>query len=1466
LSNCGIPTFLDQQNLMAGQNWPQALERALKDSCAVAVFVGAEIGRWQWPEIGFALDRQANNPQFPVIPVLLDGADTSRSFLFLNTWVDLRGQSIHESKSIQRLVNALSKPEDSSTAPVVELNPYRGLEFFDEAHAPFFFGRETFIDELVERLTQQRKNFVAVIGASGSGKSSVVRAGLIPQLRRRRPPNETWDVAVFTPGAKPWLRLANALGPLRFPEKSDTELDIEIDKLARALNSGEISLGSLLDRILLRQGQMHRLLLIVDQLEELFTLTPQQERSVFIQELISSLAVKGIVLVPTLRADFYGQAIESNRQLSDLLGQEQVTLGRLNSKELHRVVVDPAHLAKLDFDPGLPELLLSDAGNEPGNLPLLQHALLELYVHRQGNRLTNKAYQAIGGIRQSIAKAAEREFKRWETKDQGPLVRRIFTQLVRLARADEGQEDTRRRVPIATLPPEAKPIIDEFASYQFRLLVKASERMANNTADKNNELLPSSEHETVEVAHEALIREWTRLKDWLNEDRGFYLWRQRLDQAIRDYEEHGEHLDYLLQGPQLKEAEGKLSAPMPEPLSEPQNDFIQASLKERDRIKQEAKVAEEKRLLEKQEFEERERKALKEAAVQERRARTAAERAKQVSWMGTIISIFIASIAIYLYWEADEQRIQAQNEKNRAEKMAWNIQSNELITKAENLFYSNPDQSILLGLAAQSISDTQKVETYLRYALENFNTNIVLRRINGFISTAKFSPDGKFIITIRDDSTVHLWEAISGKELAVLRGHDGIVNTALFSPDGNFIITASWDRTARLWEVASGKEVAVLRGHDDDVFTAQFSPDGKYIITASGDHTVRLWEVASRKELLVLRGHDRFITTAQFSSDEKAIITASYDKTVRVWEVASGKEVAVLRGHNGPVTSAQFSPDGKSIITVSYDNTIRLWKAPLHKKLTTLREHNKHVTTTQFSPNGKSTIIPSEDSTARVWEISSSKEVTVLRGHKGNVYSAKFSPDGKSIITVSSDKTTRLWEVASGMEVAVLRGHDGPVNSAQFSSDGEFIVTASDDSTARVWEVTSGKELAVLRGHNGPVTTAQFSPDGKSIITVSYDNTIRLWKAPSHKELTILQGHNGPVTTAQFSPDGKYIITASEDSTARVWEITSGKELAVLRGHNGPVTSAQFSPDGKFIVTASEDSTARLWEATERKELVVLRGHNDPITSAQFSPDGKYIITTSEDSTARLWEVTVGKELAVLRGHNDTVTTAKFSLDGKYIITASDDSTARLWEVATGKILAVLLGHIDTITTAQFSPNGKYIITASEDSTVRVWKFASGKEVAILRGHEDTITLAYSSFDGKYIITASYDNTARIWEAASGKALAILRGHNDPITSAQFSPDGKYIITASYDNTIRLWEAVSGKELVVLEGHHASVTTVHFSPNGKLIISASKDGTASLWQCTSCRPIEEIITELTKRVGRNLTEDEQRRFGLLDRD
>jgi WD40 repeat protein len=615
-----------------------------------------------------------------------------------------------------------------------------------------------------------------------------------------------------------------------------------------------------------------------------------------------------------------------------------------------------------------------------------------------------------------------------------------------------------------------------------------------------------------------------------------------------------------------------------------------------------------------------------------------------------------------------------------------------------------------------------------------------------------------------------------------------------------------------------------LRGHEGQVFSAQFSADGKTVLTASSDKTARLWDVASGQELRVLRGHEDRVTSAQFSADGKTVVTASLDKTARLWDVASGQELRVLRGHEGAINSAQFSADGKTVLTASSDRT------------------------------------------ARLWDVVSGQELQVLRGHEGRhegwVYSAQLSADGKTVLTASSHGTARLWDVASGQELRALRGHRGAVHSAQFSTDGKKVLTAGADKTARLWDVASGQELQVLRGHEDRVTSAQFSADGKAVLTASWDKTARLWDVASGQELRVLRGHAGRVYSAQFSADGRTVVTASSDKTARLWDVASSQELRALRGHEGPVNSAQFSADGHTVATASWDRTARLWDVASSQELRALRGHEGPVNSAQFSADGHTVVTASWDRTARLWDVASGQELRALRGHEDAVTSAQFSADGKTVVTASSDKTARLWDVASGKELRVLRGHEEWVSSAQFSADGKTVLTASRDETARLWEVASGQELRVLRGHVDAVTSAQFSADGKTVVTASSDRTSRLWDVASGKELRVLRGHVDAVTSAQFSADGKTVVTASSDKTARLWDVASGKELRVLRGHEDAVNSAQFSADGKTLLTASNDKTARLWECAECRPVQELVVEIARKVGRELTEDERRRFGL----
>jgi formylglycine-generating enzyme required for sulfatase activity len=574
----GIATFFDREDLVAGLPWPHALEDALRSVRAVAVFLGPNgLGLWQKREMGFALDRQvqeesAGHP-FPVIPVLLPGADPVPGFLFLNTWVDLR-RDLTDPEALDGLVLSVRGETARASAEWAAVCPYRGLRAFDEEHAAFFFGQKFKGKDFADRLlgAALSRNLVAVVGPSGSGKSSEVHAGLLPLLRRQRPPALTWDAVSFTPGAQPFHHLAAALIPLLEPALDETDRLKQAQKLGGALAGGEVHVDAAIERLVSKSAGTDRLLVVVDQFEELFTQTPESERRPFVDAVLAALDRAPLTLMLTLRADFYGHAIALSRELSDRIEQRVVNLGPMRRKELERAIVEPARRAGLAFEPGLAERILDDVGKEPGNLPLLEFALTELWMRRQQQvrPLTHAAYEEIGGMAGAIAQRAEAEFAKF-TPERQAIARRIFTRLVRVAQPDEGTEDTRQRATLAELSLRPQPgeaaevgaVVQALTGWESRLLVTGRDQATGE--------------ETVEVAHEALIHHWARLQTWLDEDREFLLWRQRLRGALANWERTSQDEGSLLRGGLLAEAERWLTE-RPDGLNPDERDYIQESI------------------------------------------------------------------------------------------------------------------------------------------------------------------------------------------------------------------------------------------------------------------------------------------------------------------------------------------------------------------------------------------------------------------------------------------------------------------------------------------------------------------------------------------------------------------------------------------------------------------------------------------------------------------------------------------------------------------------------------------------------------------------------------------------------------------------------------------------------------------------------------------------------------------------
>jgi hypothetical protein len=555
----GIRTFLDRDHLVAGLPWPQALEQALKSARAVAVFLGPhDFGFWQKREMFFALDLQiqaeGENWKLPVIPVLLKDAQPQPGFLFLNTWVDFR-DSAGESLALETLLRAIEQDERSTARAYSSVCPYLGLQPFREEDHAFYFGREAFVEQLINKITHHR--IVSVVGPSGSGKSSVVLAGLLPRLRRQRPPLLTWDAISFTPRDNPWWRLAYALMPLLEPDLSEPRRIEGTGILTRALLERNGALAGTFARVLERSRGTSRLLVVVDQFEEMFTLAGvdeelndektrkeaeerKQKRAWFLEDLLASAKSTPINVVLTLRADYYSHALSASRELSDALEKGQVPLGPMLVDELRQAIERPAGLVGLDFEPGLVNRLLNDVAEEPGRLPLLEYALKRLWDKREDRSLTARAYDSFKGVTGAIGDEADRIYTSLSETEKNAC-RALFGRLVRVSPADTEGADTRRRATRQEIGEAGWQIALRLASPDLRLLVIA--------------LDPQTSHETAEVAHEALIRNWKRLRNWIQEDRDFLLWRQQLEVFLSVRESSGvSGEEALLRGFALQQA------------------------------------------------------------------------------------------------------------------------------------------------------------------------------------------------------------------------------------------------------------------------------------------------------------------------------------------------------------------------------------------------------------------------------------------------------------------------------------------------------------------------------------------------------------------------------------------------------------------------------------------------------------------------------------------------------------------------------------------------------------------------------------------------------------------------------------------------------------------------------------------------------------------------------------------------
>jgi WD40 repeat protein len=1267
----GIDVWFDKDNLKPGDRWMESLETAIAASSAMVVYVGRlGVQHWVDREVRYGLELNTREgDRFKLIPVLDDRAEFSGLPPFLSQQQGIRAS---DPDAIRKLLDVLHGDGTRAvpTAYWATHSPFRSLQSFEPDDAWLFFGRDRDTGDLLDRL--QTAHVLMVIGNSGSGKSSLLRAGLVPALRRGRlsingQVAEQWRIAIFRPGADPFGELVDHLPAQLASDLPPAHRDELITRWRQTFPAGGDAIRNGLAAV---ASGGDRTLLVVDQFEELFTLAPERVRHSYIDGLLNAAESDRVWVVLGLRADFYAHCLAHPR-LKPFLEQNFSVL-LMKPEQLREAIESRLALAGVRAEDGLTDTLLADVATEPGNLALLEYALAQLWDREPGRYnsrpLTNKRYEEIGRLKGAIGRQATAAYAALPSGQQ-QLTRRIFVELVHLG---EGAQDTSRRVTKETLlsmgnADDVTQLLDVLASKRL---------IATSAGEKRGQ--PAF----VEVSHEALIREWAELRQWVDEDREEIRFARRLESDAEDWQRTKEP-SALLRGARLLKAEDWLK--MHAEASEPKRAFVTASRADEEDA-QARKLGEERQL--------RDAAEAREHAERIAESRQLAAQAEQLRAVDQPSALKLALSAFSLEKSPEARLAIARcfsSAPTTLQGHTHSVQSAAFSPDGMRIVTASWDRTARVWDARTG----QVVATLAHRAL---------------ITSAMFSPDGKRIVTASADQTARVWDARTGQVVARL-GHTDSVSSAAFSPDGMRIVTASDDQTARVWSAGTAQVLATLRGHTGVITSAAFSPDRMRIVTASADRTARVWDAGTGQVLATLQEHTGAVLSAAFSPDGMRIVTASVDHTARVWDARTGQVLATLQGHTGAVLNAAFSPDGTRIVTASDDHTARVWDAGTGQVLATLQGHTGVVQNAAFSPDQMRLVTASADHTARVWDARTGQVLATLQEHTGAVLSAAFSPDGMRLVTASADHTARVWDAGTGQVLATLQGHTGAVLSAAVSPDGTRIVTASADHTARVWDADTGQGLATLQGHTGAVLSAAFSPDGTRIVTASADQTARVWDAGTRQVLARL-GHTDAVSSAAFSPDGMRIVTASADHTARVWDAGTGQVLATLLGHTGVVQNAAFSPDEMRIVTASDDHTARVWDARTGQGLATLQGHTGNVWSAAFSPDGTRIVTASWDRTARVWDARTGQVLDTLQGHTDRIISAAFSPDGARIVTASWDRTARVWDARTGQVLATLQGHPNPVNSAAFAPDGTRIVTAGE--TARVFRILSFDDVAAI--------------------------------------------------------------------------------------------------------------------------------------------------------
>ncbi len=1280
-------------------------------------------------------------------------------------------------------------------------NPFPGLRPFESTETHLFFGRDGQSEELLRRL--RRTHFLAVVGTSGSGKSSLVRAGLLPALQGglMASAGSDWRIAILRPGGDPIGNLARALeSALVLGSRNEKDSDIQAVMAETTLRRSSLGLVELVSRARTKLNDngeplfpdYENLLVVVDQFEELFRFkqlieeeTSKEDAAAFVKLLLEAVGQRAekIYVVLTMRSDFLGDCSQF-WELPEAINNGQYLIPRMTRDERREAISGPVAVGQGAISEPLVNQLLNDVGDNPDQLPILQHALMRTWDYwlshrRNGNPIDIPDYNAIGGMAEALSRHADEAYAELNDSQQA-IAEKLFKGLT-----EKGTDNREIRRPMEvqeicelTGADEAAVIaVIEVFRREGRsfLMPPPTDALTGSSVHLNRESL-------IDISHESLIRNWERLKKWTEEEAQSARIYKRLSETAILHKRGEEALlkDPALQGAldwRKKNKPNLVWARRYHPEFETALTFLEASVGAREA-----------------ELQELDRQRKREISY------------KRTRWTTLIFGLaFILSLASLTFaysklsqarstlTAAQMQRVLAVQAADEATKLKLSAESDARMAEEESMNAKDAQHVALkekkeaelakakavqqaqvaakrevIATHAKQLADLEKAEalkaqeqslhlfydanlnlTQSEYSAGRFErANRLLQRFSQpLVEQTDNLPRGEAAgqgQDLRGFEWYHLWRAIHSKRSSAI-GHKDIVNAVAYSPDGKILATGGADNIVKLWSTETQKEIGSQEDPSNGIAALSFSPDGKILAYSAGG-VVKLIDTNDQRTLSTLHLGTAIVPSLAFSPDGRVLATANANQ-ITLWNVSTGSVLANWKGHSGFITSMAYSPDGKVLATGGVDHTVKLWDTGTFRELTT------------------------------------------LTGHTGMVSSIAISPDGKTLATGSKDQTVILWDIVTLRRLPSLEGHTDSVSSLAFSLDGKTLAIGSRDGTVDLWDIATRRELATYQ--TGVVTSLSFSRDGTTLAVGGGDTTVKLLNTASLPMLSTESLEQGvSATSLAFSSDGTTVAVGA-DGKVKVLNIKGGDKVT-LPSDMGTTYSVAVSPDGKYLAAGGQDGGVKLWDATSHKELA-LANNSGTIRCVAFSQDSKILVAGDIGGEVILIDTTSHKELRKLR-MNSAAMSAAFSSDGRLLAVGDHAGFLKVWETSAFKELGAV--EDTPIRAVAFSPDGKIIVTGNDDNSVNVWdsNLSSAKPVK-LEGHDKRVMSVAFSSDGKTFATSSSGGTVKLWDTRSYQELMTLTNNANDFMPVAFSPDGKTLVVGGRGQ-IYFWHAATNEEVL----------------------------------------------------------------------